>query len=223
MSRSLKYEIPGTDWRRTTLELSEHGPVGLFAPELTPPFGLVLEIGFGRGEFLLDLAAKHPERAFLGVEISFKRVLKMARKVARAGLTNVRLVEARAQVVMHELLPPECLDELWINFSDPWPKDRHAQRRLIRPELVADADRCLRPGGVFHVATDDVAYAEQIDEVMRESMLENLFAPDGWRGEVEGRMETGYESDWRAEGRPLHFFEYRRDPTVPSIAWEDDA
>jgi len=223
MSRSLKYEIPGTDWRRTALELSELGPNGLFAPELSRPFELVLEIGFGRGEFLLDMAAKQPERAFLGVEISFKRVLKMARKVARARLPNVRLVEARGQAVMHELLPPECLDEIWVNFSDPWPKDRHQKRRLIQPELVSDVARCLVPGGVLHVATDDVPYAEHIDSVLRTSRLQNVFGSEGWRPDVERSMETGYETDWRAEGRALHFFEYRRDPTEPRLGWEDEA
>ncbi len=211
MSRSLKYEIPGADWRRAPTDLCGGGHRALFEPQLGPDFDLVLEIGFGRGEFMLDLAMKHPETAFLGVEVSFKRVLKMARKVARAGIENVRLVEARGQLVVAELLPDRCLSEVWVNFSDPWPKDRHAKRRLLQDEFVAGVTRCLRPGGLFHVATDDVPYAEQIAEAFAHaSGLENLNAPAPWVAEVPGRMQTGYEADWRAEGRPLHFFEYRR-------------
>ena len=70
MSRSLKYEIPGTDWRRDSIALAELGFDGLFRPEVDPPAGRVLEVGFGRGEFLLEMAAKRPGTAFLGVEIS---------------------------------------------------------------------------------------------------------------------------------------------------------
>lgn len=79
------------------------------------------------------------------------------------------------------------------------------------------------PGGVLHVATDDVPYAQQIDEVLRGSTLQNVFSPDGWLPDVDGRMETGYETDWRAEGRSLHFFEYRRDPSEPRLVWEGEA
>jgi tRNA (guanine-N7-)-methyltransferase len=211
MPRSLKYEIPGQDWRRTTLELAELGGSGLFTPELVSPFDVVVEIGFGRGEFLLDLAAKSPGTGFLGIEVSFKRVLKMARKVAHSRLENVRLIEARAQVVARDLLPRASVAEMWINFSDPWPKDRHAHRRLIQPEFVRHAAGCLVPGALLHVASDEVPYAHQIDAVLSsEGMLENAFAPDRWLAEVPGRMQTGYETEWRVEGRPLHFFAYRR-------------
>ncbi len=211
MSRSLNYDIPGTDWRRSSTDLDVDDAVAVFGPELPRPERLVVEIGFGRGEFLLMIAPDHPNTAFLGVEISFKRVLKMARKLARTELENVRIIEARGEAVIGELLPKSSVDEVWINFSDPWPKDRHAGRRVIQPAFVRAAAEVLKPGGVLHVATDDVPYAEQIDAVLRgEPALLNLHAPSGWADEVEGRPMTGYEEDWRAAGRPLHFFDYAR-------------
>ena len=84
MSRALKYDIPGEDWRRTSLDLADLGVKGLFQTGSEAPKRFVLEVGFGRGEFLLDLAAGDPDTAFIGVEVSYKRVLKMARKVAVA-------------------------------------------------------------------------------------------------------------------------------------------
>lgn len=211
MARSLNYEIPGSDRRSDSLELAERGFDGLFSSELENPTERVLEIGFGRGEFLLEMAAKRPATAFLGIEISFKRVLKMARKVGRAGLVNVRLIEARGEVVLSDLLPSDFLDEIWVNFSDPWPKDRHARRRVIQAGFVENAAKRLVVGGVLHVATDDVPYAHQIGEVLAgEPLFENAFAPDKWLPEVPGRIQTGYEIDWRAAGRPLHFFAGRR-------------
>jgi len=216
MGRGLKYEIPGVDARVGADEITDRDARALFSAVLPEPFALVVEIGFGRGEFLLELAAKEPGRAFLGVEVSFKRTLKMARKVAASGLTNVRLVEARGQAVVKSLSPGSVRD-LWINFSDPWPKARHESRRLLQPEFVHDAALTLAPGGRLLVSTDDVPYAEQIDGVLsREPLLANRFAPEPWRRSVEGRIQTGYEADWVAEGRRLHFFEYVR-PGEPEI------
>ena len=210
MGRSLNYEIPGPDWRRSPLDVVDRGPVGLFEDTPRSFSDIVLEIGFGRGEFLLDLAAKSPTKAFLGIEVSFKRVLKMARKLARSGLENVRIIEGRAETVVRDLILPSSLCEVWINFSDPWPKDRHAHRRLIQSSFIQDLTRCLRLGGLVHIATDYAQYADHIHGVLSaESGLESMHG-EPWLPEIPGRRHTGYESDWRAEGRRLHFFEYRR-------------
>ena len=211
MSRALKYDIPGEDWRRTSLDLADLGIQGLFKTGSDAPKRFVLEVGFGRGEFLLDLAAREPETAFVGVEVSYKRVLKMARKVAVAGLENVRLLEGRGEVILGELVREACLDEVWVNFSDPWPKERHASRRVIQSGFVAHVARCLVPGGLFHVATDDPTYAEQIDSVLSsEKALANEHGDQSWLSEVPGRVRTGYQDDWLREGRSLFFFDYRR-------------
>ncbi|MCA9512601.1 MAG: tRNA (guanosine(46)-N7)-methyltransferase TrmB [Myxococcota bacterium] len=211
MARKLKYDMPGPDWRRSIDEVRERGWEGVFAPELAPPLRLVVEIGFGRGEFLVAQAAARPDVAFVGVELSFKRVLKLARRMARGELRNARLVLGRGETVVDELLAPASVDEFWINFPDPWPKKRHAKNRLVQPPLVHALATRLVPGGVLHAATDDPAYAEQMDEVFAgEPLLENANAPLRWRPEVPGRMHTAYEEQWRAEGRPLHFFAYRR-------------
>ena len=135
----------------------------------------------------------------------------MARKVARAVLENVRLVEARAEEAIESVPEPGSLDAIWINFSDPWPKTRHAHRRVIQPDFVAAAAKALAPGGHLYVATDDVPYAHQMDEVFSSApALQNAYAPWPFVSEVKGRMRTGYEAQWREEGRPMHFFSYQR-------------
>ena len=157
MGRGLKYDIPGKDWRCSAGQIAGEGWQAAFAPELLPPLHLVVEIGFGRGEFLLALAEENPGVAFVGVEVSFKRVLKMARKVARAGLQNIRLIEGQGQVLVSELLEEASVQEFWINFSDPWPKARHARRRLSgRHDCLGDDHLpawlrgLLRPRRVVH-------------------------------------------------------------------------
>lgn len=211
MARNLKFDIPGLDRRVGFEALRDGGVAAAFAGDVAEPLPLVVEIGFGRGEFLMALAAEHPERAFLGVEYSGKRVLKMARRVARSGLANLRLIQARGEDVVEELLEPGSVETFWINFPDPWPKKRHHRRRLIQPERVHALALRLVPGGRLQVATDDVAYAEWIAEVLAaEPLLENVLAPEPFAREMPGRRATAYELEWRAEGRPLHFFTYRR-------------
>ncbi|MBY0399276.1 tRNA (guanosine(46)-N7)-methyltransferase TrmB [Myxococcota bacterium] len=223
MGRSLKYEIPGDDPRVSPDEVASCGWGQLFARararagardcadrnDDAPARPLVLEIGFGRGEFLLALAANAPETDFVGIEVSWKRALKMARKVARARLSNVLLGVGRGEEILRETFEPGSLTAIWVNFSDPWPKLRHAERRLVGPAFASLAARALAGGGTLYVATDDVPYAQQIDEVLAaEKGLANRYAPLAFLPEVPGRMTTGYEAQWRAESRPLHFFAY---------------
>jgi tRNA (guanine-N7-)-methyltransferase len=133
----------------------------------------------------------------------------MARKVARAKLANVRLLESNATIALEQLFQPGDLEEIWVNFSDPWPKARHAHRRVIQSSFVADAARALGIGGMLYVATDDVRYAHQIGEVLAvEKALYNQYAPWPFLHDVPGRAWTGYEAQWRAVERPLHFFAY---------------
>jgi tRNA (guanine-N7-)-methyltransferase len=112
---------------------------------------------------------------------------------------------------VRELLPEGCVETFWINFPDPWPKKRHARRRLLQPELVRALALRLVPGGALQVATDDVPYAEQIDAALgAEPRLENALAPAPFARERPGPSATAYELEWRAEGRTLHFFTYLR-------------
>lgn len=211
MARTLKYDMAGPDWRRTREEIAGQGWEAIFGPDLEAPLKLIVEIGFGRGEFIVEQAKQRPECAFVGIELEFKRVLKLARRISGTPTRNVRLVLGRAEDVIEESIPLDSADEFWINFPDPWPKVRHERRRLFQEHFVSRLARRLKPGGTLYAATDDRPYAEQIDEVLSaEPLLENEYAPLHWLPEVEGRMHTGFEAEWRAEGRPLQFFAYRR-------------
>jgi len=189
------------------------GFAGVFAGRVPRPLPLVVEIGFGRGEFLLTLAEESPQQAFVGIEYSPKRTLKMARRLAKRGLANVALVAARAETVLRDVLEDGSVACFWLNFPDPWPKKRHHRRRFVQSDTLARLARRLTPGGVLHIATDDPDYARWIDEhLAAEPALENRYAPERWRGAVEERMPTAYELEWRALGRSFYFFEYRRCP-----------
>ena len=216
MPRRLKYDIPGRDWRVGPESLEDPGVAELFAP--LGPRPLVVDVGFGRGEFLVQLAEKERGTCFLGIEASFKRVLKMARRLARTDLGNGRLGEGPAEAGL-ERLPEASVDHFWVNFPDPWPKKRHHRRRLIQPRTVELLARRLVPEGLLDVATDHAGYAEQIAEVLpAEPRLENRYAPDAFRRAVDDRPATAYELEWRAAGRSFHFFRYACRPTLESAS-----
>ena len=133
MSRALKYDIPGPDWRVRPETIAERGWPAVFSSLLDSPLRLVVDVGYGRGEFLLELAQRDPHAAFVGIEYSYKRVLKMARRLARTKLENVRLLDCTAERAVAELFADASVSCFWINFPDPWPKKRHHRRRLVRP------------------------------------------------------------------------------------------
>jgi tRNA (guanine-N7-)-methyltransferase len=211
MSRRLKTDIAGTDWRVSLDEVRERRFAKIFAGRVAHPLPLVVEIGFGRGEFLLELARREPEQAFVGIELSHKRALKMARRLALLPIANLAIVQGRAEEVLRDALADESVACFWLNFPDPWPKKRHARRRFVQPETLALLARRLVPGGLLRIATDDPDYAEWIDERLAATpALENRYAPERWRAAVPERSPTAYELEWRALGRSFHFFEYAR-------------
>lgn len=211
MARKIRRDVPGPDRRVDFAQARAQGWPALFAP-LAPPLRLVVEIGFGRGEFLQHLAAQSPQVAHLGIELSWKRALKLARRIAvLEDGGNIRLICAPAQDVVEQTLQPGSVEAFWINFPDPWPKLRHHRRRLLQADFAAQLATRLQPGGALEVATDHAEYAAQIHRVLgAEPRLRNCCAPAPFLREAPGRMHTAYEEMWRSEGRALHFFRYRR-------------
>jgi tRNA (guanine-N7-)-methyltransferase len=150
----------------------------------------VLEIGFGMGEATAAMAASDPRR-LLAVEMHPAGIAALLRRLEQAGLDNVRIVEGDAVDVL-EALPERSLDEVRVFFPDPWPKARHAKRRLLQPafaELVAGK---LAPQGFLHLATDVPAYAEHARAVLSGWQVREVSLP---------RPATGYEKRALAAGR----------------------
>ncbi len=128
-----------------------------------------LDIGAGKGAFLLAAAAAVPDRNFLGVERQMVRVRKVEAKARRRGLVNVRLVRVEAGYFLHYLVAAESVAAYHIYCPDPWPKRRHRTRRLINSEFVADLHRTLTPTGLVKFSTDDRDYFEAAQSVFRAS------------------------------------------------------
>lgn len=173
---------------------------------------LTVEIGSGQGHAIVSAAAAHPERDFLAVEVFRAGLARTMLDADRAGLRNLRLVEANAPEVLEHLLPEASVDELWIFFPDPWHKKKHVKRRLIAPDFPPLAARALRDGGLLRLATDWEDYALQMRDVLADAAG---FTPafDGeWAPRFDGRVMTAFERKGIAKGRDIRDLVYRREP-----------
>lgn len=171
---------------------------------------LVVEIGPGTGNSLVTMAAARPDVDVLAFEVYQPAVAQLVSALARAEVTNVRIIAANAVEGLQLLVPPGGLDELWTFFPDPWPKVRHHKRRLVDADFAALAASRLRPGGRWRLATDWADYARQIRTV--------LDAEPGLADEHPGqdaprwaaRPVTRFEQRGLDAGRRVHDFTYRR-------------
>jgi tRNA (guanine-N7-)-methyltransferase len=166
-----------------------------------------VEIGSGKGKFLLELAAAEPQRRYLAVERSGKYHKLCCQRAERRGITNVRLLRTTAEDLLFRLLAEGSVANLYVLFPDPWPKKRHHKRRLVKPEIVAAMHRSLAPGGRMLIKTDHEAYAEVIAEVLESAAGFRRLDP----GAVfAGLPETGFEHKYRDQGRAIFAFALER-------------
>ncbi len=141
-----------------------------FCPQslFTDQAELEIEIGSGKGLFVLNESGSVPERNFLGNEISHKYCKFAAYRLAQRGRTNAHMLQGDGLKLFRELLPDRCAVAVHVYFPDPWWKERHRRRRVIQPQFIVDTQRVLVPGGVFHFWTDVEEYFEEAIGVIGE-------------------------------------------------------
>ena len=127
---------------------------------------VVLEIGFGMGDSLVEMAKDQPEKNYIGVEVHRPGVGRLLSNAEKEGLTNIRVFCDDAIEVLAQCIPNNSLDCIQLFFADPWHKKRHHKRRIVQPEFAQTLRQKLKVGGVFHMATDWENYAEHMMEVM---------------------------------------------------------
>jgi tRNA (guanine-N7-)-methyltransferase len=171
-----------------------------------------LEIGFGNGEHLASLAAAHPERDYLGIEVHRPGVGHLLMLAGERGLSNVRASQHDAVEVLRNQIPPESLDEVLVLFPDPWHKKRHNKRRLIQPAFVELLAPRVRKDGVLRLATDWEEYALQMLEVLRgaDSLFANESPSGDWMPRHEERAPTRFEKRGARLGHGVWDLAFRR-------------
>lgn len=165
-----------------------------------------IEIGMGKGRFLMDLAALHPEINYIGIERYTSVLLRAVQKMDTLQLPNVHfLCEDAAK--LPEIFAPEEVDRIYLNFSDPWPKARHAKRRLTSREFLNRYERILVPEGVVEFKTDNRGLFEFSLEEIREAGWRLLACTYDLHNDAkmcEGNVMTEYEEKFSSLGNPIY-------------------
>lgn len=159
-----------------------------------------VEIGFGKGRFLLGRAAVEPGGRFLGIEVARKYYRLAQKRMRRQGLENVILIAGEALYLLSVALPTAFAGEVHVYFPDPWPKSRHQKRRLFDPESVDLVLGLLRPGGRLFFATDHLEYGNMVAEILESHPALTVQRRQGpW----EDGPRTNYEAKYENESRPI--------------------
>jgi len=191
---------------RTALDISEY-----YIPlDLAEVFGneneIVLEIGFGDGDFLIEMAQRHHEKNFLGMEIKTKR-FKIAMKAAQNEKNgNLRFLHMNANIAAEELFFEDVFSLVYINFPDPWPKDRHLKHRIVNSEFLGALSKIMKKDGVLEIASDDKDYISHCFDVFKNiSFFKSQYPHPGYLHNLPNRPHTKYEKGFRKEGREIFY------------------
>ena len=184
-----------------------------YDPHLSPNFplnwgrifkrraSLVVEVGCGNGEFLVEWAKSRPDWNFVGIELSLASGERLLSRIYQNGLQNVRLLRDDARFILRELFANESVAQVMLNFPDPWPKEKHKARRLIDRGFVQTLGTILEKQGIFDLFTDQKWYAEEAKGVFEES---NAFKISSIKQNPQRSSSTKYERKWKELFRQIY-------------------
>ena len=171
---------------------------------------LIMEIGFGRADHLIHLGKQHPEANIIGIEISQPSLRKASSKVKSNQLRHVRVLDGSGPVILRTNLVENALDELHINFPDPWHKEGHQKRRLINPTFLELAASRMKQGGLLFAATDHPSYQPVVTECLANSPHFDSRLDTIYTLEPGDRFQTKYEQKALREGRVPFYYHFQR-------------
>jgi tRNA (guanine-N7-)-methyltransferase len=197
-NKAMTFLLPkyGLDYRKIPADLN--AVFGRRAPH-------IMEIGFGNGELLTEMADARPEVDFIGIEVHEPGIGRCLIELERRKLSNVRIICHDAVEVLQNNFPDESLDGVNLFFPDPWPKKRHHKRRIVQADFISLLARKIAPGGFFRAATDWADYAERIETAVAGN---DLF--EAAEIALEDRRQTKFEQRGKRLGHAIWERAYRR-------------
>lgn len=173
---------------------------------------VTLEIGFGNGDSLAEMAAAEPQRNFIGIEVHRPGVGHLLLRTEELELTNLRVMRKDAVQALKQAFSAGSLDRVQLFFPDPWHKKRHHKRRILQPDFVNLLARVIRPGGHFHAATDWENYAEHMMAALgaADNVFENTAGPGNYTPRPNHRPLTKFEQRGHRLGHGVWDLVFRR-------------
>lgn len=172
---------------------------------------VMVEFCSGNGSWLIDQAIENPQFNWVAVEKRFDRARKIYSKIKNARLKNVFIICGEALTCSQHYIPKNSVKECFINFPDPWPKERHFKHRLVKAEFALEVKRMLQEGGAITLVTDDTEYRKVMIDVFRNSPdFESLFPEPYYIFNWESYGTSFFDELWRQKGKKIHFIKFRK-------------
>ncbi len=186
-------------------------PASQFESAAGPKADLVLEIGFGGGEHLASLAEDNPMTNYIGAEPFLNGVASLLRHIQTRHLSNIRIWDDDVRLIL-PTFPPADLSQVFIMFPDPWPKKRHAARRILQPEMLDSLAQLIRPGGQLVLASDDPTAKSWLLQtvISHEKFIWTARRPTDWRHRPKHLPATRYMAKAEKESRCPSWFIFDR-------------
>lgn len=171
-----------------------------------------LEIGCGNGKFIVELAMNNKDKYFIGIEYSYKAAKKAVSKAYKRNIKNLTIIFGEANNVIDEYLNEKYyFDKIYLNFPDPWPKKKHAHRRIFTKDFLNKMYPLLKDDGIFYSVTDDDTYALEImNPIYKEADNFKNILDNDYVHKLEGYGVTLYEEKMRAVGHNIYFFAHSK-------------
>jgi tRNA (guanine-N7-)-methyltransferase len=172
---------------------------------------IILEYCSGNGSWIIEKATASPHDHWIAVEKKFDRVRKIWSKLHKKALANLLIVCGEARAFTSHYLPDASIDEVYMNFPDPWPKAKHAKNRLVQAPFVQELARIVKAGGKAVFVTDHEGYSAQIiKEMLLGPAWKSDFAPPHFVTEWEGYGASYFDDLWRKKGKTIHYHKFER-------------
>ncbi|MBL7994180.1 tRNA (guanosine(46)-N7)-methyltransferase TrmB [bacterium] len=179
---------------------------------------LDLEIGIGNGSFLVPFAKDHPDRNMIGIEIEGVYLKKANKKLVKQAVANARLLIGDAKFLTWKLFADESIEDVYINYPDPWFKKRHKKRRLINP--ISLRMLALKMRSILTIATDDEEYRDWVIASIKETQCFEPMLPKIFVTDLENYYPTKYEKKWKDQGKPVFYMKFRKKRN-PEMDWSE--
>jgi tRNA (guanine-N7-)-methyltransferase len=174
------------------------------------PRPVIVEYCTGNGTWIAE-KAKESSYNWVAVEWRFERVRKIWSKLKNQQLSNLFVVCGEAYVFTHHYLKDHCVDQVYVNFPDPWPKAKHAKNRLFQLPFIIELTRIVKSGGRVTVVTDDIVYGEQIsNEMLAHPAWSSVFPSPHYVTEWEGYGASYFDTLWREKGKEPRYFQFKK-------------
>lgn len=165
----------------------------------------------GNGGWIVEKAINNPNINWVGVEMKFHRVSKIWAKIKNFNIPNLIVVCGEGCNATRKYFPAKTVSKAFINFPDPWPKNKHAKHRLVQGEFSEQVARILGDEGTFTLVTDDFDYSDQMIKILhRSGKFQSEYPEPHYRTDIENYGKSYFEELWRSKNRVIRFHEFRK-------------